>query len=116
VLNALTILLVCQFAGEIISNATGLPVPGPVLGLVFLLLLQVVRKGKVARELKSTAQALLQNLSLLFVPAGVGVIDHLDVLARNWLPLALSIAISTLLGLGVTAWIMQRLSRTPIRP
>jgi holin-like protein len=54
---------------------------------------------------------LLQNLSLLFVPAGVGVVKQLDVLERNWLPVAVAIVISTLLGLGVTAWVMQRLAR-----
>jgi putative effector of murein hydrolase LrgA (UPF0299 family) len=112
VLNALTVLLLCQFVGEIISNATGLPIPGPVLGLVFLLLLLVITHGKVVREMKPTSQALLQNLSLLFVPAGVGVTTQLDAIGQNWLPIAVSIGVSTLLGLAVTAWLMQRLSRS----
>jgi putative effector of murein hydrolase LrgA (UPF0299 family) len=110
-LNALAVLLLCQFAGEIISTATRLPVPGPVLGLVFLLTLLILRRGRVSAQLQPTAQALLQNLSLLFVPAGVGVVNQLGVLGQNWLPVTASIAISTLLGLGVTAWVMQRLSR-----
>ncbi len=109
-LNALTTLLVCQFIGEILSNAAGLPVPGPVIGLVLLLAL-LVRRGRVEREMKSTAQALLQNLSLLFVPAGVGVITQLDVLGANWLPIAVAIGVSTLLGLAVTGWLMQKLAR-----
>jgi holin-like protein len=110
-LSALTVLFLCQFVGEIVSNALRLPVPGPVLGLVLLLGLLVARGGKVTKELKPTAQVLLQNLSLLFVPAGVGVVKQLDVLERNWLPVAVAIVISTLLGLGVTAWVMQRLAR-----
>ena len=110
-LNALTVLLLCQFAGEIITNAGGLPVPGPVLGMGLLLGL-LIRRGRVDPPMTGTAQALLQNLSLLFVPAGVGVITQLDVLGANWLPIAVSIAVSTLLGLAVTGWLMQRLSRT----
>jgi putative effector of murein hydrolase LrgA (UPF0299 family) len=109
-LIALTVLLLCQFAGEIISNALGLPIPGPVLGLVFLLILLIIRHGKVTKELKPTAQMLLQNLSLLFVPAGVGVVTQLDVLGRNWLPVTVAIVVSTILGLGVTAWLMQKLA------
>ncbi len=111
VLSALTVLFLCQFAGEIVSNALRLPVPGPVLGLVLLLGLLIVRGGKVTKELKPTAQVLLQNLSLLFVPAGVGVVTQLDVLGQNWLPVAVAIVVSTLLGLGVTAWVMQKLAR-----
>jgi len=110
-LNALAVLLACQFMGEIISNALSLPVPGPVFGMVILLGLLVARRGQVTRELKPTAQVLLQNLSLLFVPAGVGVVTQLDVLADNWWPVAVATVVSTLLGLGVTAWIMQRLAR-----
>jgi holin-like protein len=53
---------------------------------------------------------LLQNLSLLFVPAGVGVVTQLDVLGRNWLPVTVAIVVSTILGLGVTAWLMQKLA------
>jgi holin-like protein len=110
-LNALAVLLVCQFVGEIVSNWLSLPVPGPVLGLVLLLALLITRRGKVTRDLKPTAQVLLQNLSLLFVPAGVGVVTQLDVLGRNWFPVAVATVVSTLLGLGVTAWLMQRLAR-----
>ncbi len=115
-LHALTVLLLCQFAGEMISSATGIPVPGPVLGLVILLLLQILLRGRVVRVVQSTSEVLLQNLALLFVPAGVGVIDHLDILARNWLPVVVSIAVSTLLGLAVTAWVMQRLLRAEPEP
>ncbi len=108
-LKALTVLLVCQFLGEIITNAAGLPLPGPVLGLLLLLALLIATGGP-RREMRTTAQGLLQYLPLLFVPAGVGVITQLDVLQQNWLPVAVAIVASTILGLLVTAWLMQRLS------
>ncbi len=108
-LKALTVLLVCQFLGEIITNAAELPLPGPVLGLLLLLALLAATGGP-QREMRMTAQTLLLYLPLLFVPAGVGVITQLDVLGRNWLPVTVAIVVSTVLGLLVTAWLMQKLS------
>lgn len=72
-LPALTLLLVCQLLGEIVIRALSLPVPGPVLGMFFLFLFLLLRDGP-STELRTTAQALLQHLSLLFVPAGTGVV------------------------------------------
>ncbi len=118
-LNALTLLVSCQFTGEILARGLGLPVPGPVVGLLLLLGGLVVRDRLTRRgpgaELKATATGLLANLGLLFVPAGVGVVTQLHVLAENWLPIAAAILISTVLGLIVTGWVMQRLAR-PERP
>ncbi len=108
-LRALTTLILCQFAGEVMAQGLGLPLPGPVVGLVLLLGLLVLRGGP-DPELKATSYGLLRHLSLLFVPAGVGVVTQLDVLGANWLPVTGAIVISTALGLGVTGWVMQRLS------
>jgi putative effector of murein hydrolase LrgA (UPF0299 family) len=102
-----------QFAGEVIARAIGLPLPGPVIGLLLLFGGLVVRgrRGRaVDPGLRATAQGLLSNLSLLFVPAGVGVMTQLGVLGANLLPIAVALLVSTLLGLFVTGWVMQRLS------
>lgn len=91
-----------------------MPLPGPVIGLVLLLLGLEFRSRRLRRspspELKATAQGLLSNLSLLFVPAGVGVVTELDVIGANWLPIAVAILVSTFAGLAVTGWVMQRLA------
>ncbi len=108
VLRALTGLTLCQFAGEVIARAAGLAIPGPVLGLVLLLAILAVRGGP-DEAMRSTTAGLLRHLSLLFVPAGVGVITQLDALGRDWLAIAAAITVSTALGLGVTASVMQRL-------
>jgi holin-like protein len=111
-LNALTLLVTCQFAGEIVARGIGLPLPGPVVGLLLLLVGLIVRarlgRGGPGAELKATAQGLLGNLGLLFVPAGVGVVTQLDVLGRNFVPVAAAIVASTFIGLLVAGWIMQR--------
>jgi len=108
VLRALTILVLCQFAGEVVARVTGLSVPGPVLGLLLLLGVFAARGGPDV-DMRSTTNGLLRNLSLLFVPAGVGIITQLDVLGRDWLAIGVAVVVSTALGLGVTALVMQRL-------
>lgn len=107
-LRALTILILCQFAGEVIGRATGVSVPGPVLGLLLLLGIFAARGGP-DEQMRSTTNGLLRHLSLLFVPAGVGIITQLDALGRDWLAIGVAILVSTALGLGVTGLVMQRL-------
>jgi holin-like protein len=104
--RALAILLLCQLAGTIIQQGTGLPVPGPVLGLV-LLLAVLLKTGGPSVELRGTAQGLLKHLGLLFVPAGVGVVSELPALRENALALLVAISVSSVLGLVVTGVIMQ---------
>jgi holin-like protein len=108
--RALTVLLLCQLAGTVIEQATGLPVPGPVLGLVMLLAILVWQNGP-SPHLHDTAQGLLKYLGLLFVPAGVGVVTELQALRENALAIAIAIPVSTILGLLVTGLLMQVLAR-----
>ncbi len=80
------------------------------LGLVLLLGILIARGGP-NDNLRVTAGGLLRHLSLLFVPAGVGIVTQLDAIGRDWKAILAAILISTALGLGTTGWIMQRLSR-----
>lgn len=104
------VLLVCQLAGEVIVVALGLPIPGPVVGMA-MLFAGLLLKGGVPDGLGAATDALLGNLSLLFVPAGVGVMLHAKRLGDEILPIAAALALSTLLTIAVTAWIMHRLGR-----
>jgi len=110
-LDALTLLVGCQLAGEVIARWAGLPLPGPVIGLMLLLAGLVWRGREPSAGLKSAGQGLLANLGLLFVPAGVGVVTQLHVLAANWVPVTVAIVVSTFLGLAVAGWVMERLAR-----
>ncbi|HMM54782.1 MAG TPA: CidA/LrgA family protein [Candidatus Desulfobacillus sp.] len=109
-LGALTLLLVFQLIGEIIAQLFALPVPGPVIGMAMLFAVLSLRGGA-SQPLRDTAQGLLQHLSLLFVPAGVGVMLHLHRIGDEWLPLAASLVGSTILAIAVTALVLRALAR-----
>lgn len=114
-LAALTTLLVFQLIGEIIAIALSAPVPGPVIGMA-LLFLALAWRRHAPLTLQKTAQNLLQHMSLLFVPAGTGVMLHTQRLADEWLPIIVSLLISTILGLLVTAGVMSGLMHLRRKP
>lgn len=100
------ILLTCQLIGEVITRLFHLPVPGPVLGMAILFCGLLVR-GHVPEDMGAVTSELLQNLSLLFVPAGVGVILHARLLADNLVALSLALVLSTALTIAVTGLLMR---------
>lgn len=104
----ITIIFTCQLAGEAIVAFFGLPMPGPVAGMV-LLLIGLILKGSVPEDLGAVADTLLKNLSLLFVPAGTGIIVHLALLEADLLPIAVTLIISTVAAVVVTGLIAQSL-------
>jgi len=108
---ALATLLVFQLLGEALVLALSMPVPGPVAGLALLLVVLALRPVWVD-AIKPTAQTLLQHLSLLFVPAGVGVMQHLQRLGDEALAIGVALVVSTLVGLASAAltmvWLMKR--------
>lgn len=100
------ILLIFQFAGELIVISTGIPVPGPVVGMVLLLAGLIIR-GRVPETLRLPSEALLKHLALLFVPAGVGLMLHFGLLQNDWLAIAVALVVSTALAILVTTLILN---------
>src|SRR5919112_3838535 len=114
---SLTIILLCQLLGEVVARGLGWPLPGPVLGMLFLLVFLSLR-GRIAtrlpelgKTLDSTGKGLLAHLSLLFIPASVGVVQRLDVLAEYGVGLAVALVVSTFVTLMVTVVIFVVVSR-----
>lgn len=105
-ITALTALLAFQLAGELIVRLTGVPVPGPVLGMVMLVAFFALRGG-VPDELKKVASVILQHLSLLFVPAGVGLMLHAARIEAEWLAIGAALVGSTVLSLVVTVLVFR---------
>jgi holin-like protein len=109
-LTGATWLLLFQCAGELVARWVGLPVPGPVIGMIALLAALLVR-GSVPASVGTAADALAKHLSLLFVPAGVGVMMYFRHLAGEWLPIALALLVSTVLAIAASALTFAALAR-----
>jgi len=105
-IRAVTILLLAQLAGEAGVRLLGLPLPGPVLGML-LMVVALAAIGRAAPALQGTADSFLRNLSLLFVPAAVGIVQHGAILAEHGLALILSLLVSTLVTLAVSAAVFR---------
>jgi putative effector of murein hydrolase LrgA (UPF0299 family) len=88
----------CQLFGEITVRSLGFPIPGPVLGLVVLVLLLGMRPT-LAEQLRPTTTVILANLSFLFVPAGVGVIGNFEAFSDNGFVLLIILTVSTMLSM-----------------
>jgi putative effector of murein hydrolase LrgA (UPF0299 family) len=112
-------LLLCQLAGEALARGLNLPAPGPVIGMALMIgllalrervsnvLPQEINDGGVERVSKN----ILAHLSLLFVPAGVGVVQNLDLFARHGFALAVALVVSTVLALVVTVAVFRFTAR-----
>jgi holin-like protein len=107
-IETLAALLIFQTIGEVASYALRLPVPGPVIGMVLLLLFLKLRP-RTLDALRGTSLGLLQHLSLLFVPAGVGVMVHWHRLAAEGVAIVVAIVVSTVLALAATALTVRAL-------
>jgi putative effector of murein hydrolase LrgA (UPF0299 family) len=103
-----------QSLGEVLARSLSLPFPGPVVGM--MLLLPALSWAAVREPVAACADALLQHLSLLFVPVGVGVMTHLALVSEYGMRMLLVIALSTFTGLAVTALVLRGLSRPLAAP
>ena len=111
-LHAMLLLVGFQLLGDMLADSVSVPVPGMVIGLVLLLgvlwargrLLEI--KDPIPASLEHTARDLHENLGLLFVPAGAGIIAHIDDLAANGVGLIVAVLISTAATIAITALVV----------
>jgi holin-like protein len=117
-LAGFTWLLVFQCAGEALVRLAGWPIPGPVAGMALLFAALLSRKNA-PDAMTAAAGGLGQHLSLLFVPAGVGVMMYVGQVTDEWLPIFAALLVSTVVAIAATAltfsWLVQRLGRARSR-
>lgn len=113
-IEALAVLLLAQLAGEALARGLVLPIPGPVIGLI--LLAGILTWRGVGPALHDAAHGLLRNLALLFVPAGVGIVQHAPLMAREGVTIAVALVVSTVLTLIVTVGVYLLVARVTQRP
>lgn len=113
-IRGLVILLLYQGVGEILARGLSSPVPGPVIGLV-LLLVTLLWRQKTNADLQMVATGLTSHLGLLFVPAAVGVVSFLPMLSGHMLSILAVLVLSVVLAMAATALVLKRRSPPPDR-
>lgn len=116
-LKSIFIIFLYQLIGESVQKYFELTIPGPVIGLIFLLVSLILLRQtkstyikKTKEEISHTSNYITSYLSLLFVPIGVGVVMHLTYLEQNYIPVLAVIFISTILTIGFTAVLMEKIN------
>ncbi len=108
--HALTLILLAQLAGESLSRLLDLPVPGPVVGMA-LMLAAMLASPRIAAVVRPVAEGILRHISLLFVPAAVGVVGHLDRLGEDGAAVLAALIVSTVLAIAVGALVFVWVQR-----
>ncbi len=109
-INTFATLLIFQTLGEGLAYAFSLPIPGPVIGMLLLFCYLAARRGAVD-ALAPTTLEFLKHLSLLFVPAGVGIMVYAQRVASEWLPILMALIVSAAVSLAVTALVLRWLQK-----
>jgi holin-like protein len=117
-LQGFFILLACQLIGESVSRGLDVPIPGPVLGIMLLLLILAIRGRQTGTDLAGrdaplglAADGLLRNLGLLFVPAGVGIVQSFHLVLAHGVAIVVALIGSTIITLSVTVCVFRLVSR-----
>ena len=109
-LGQFSIILAILYIGEFFQTKFNLPIPGTILGLILLFALMALKILKL-KWVEGVGDVLLSNLSLLFVPAGIDIIKHLDIFKGQILNLFIVIATSTIIVMVVTGKVMELLDK-----
>ena len=104
----LMIIFMISLVGEGISNVFHLPVPGSIIGLV-LLFLALQFKLLRLRHISMVGNFLLANMTILFLPPAVGIMDKFQVIAPYLLPIILIVLGAIVLNVCVIAVVVQLL-------
>lgn len=112
----ITILLVFQLIGEVAAYFLGGFVPGPVIGMAMIAVVLTLTGGMKTlqpahQQTLETSRSILANLGILFVPAGVGIIQHLDLIRDRGFVLLAIVLLSTVITLTVTVWVFILVKR-----
>ena len=101
------VLLLCQLAGEFIARTLDVPVPGGVIGMLLLFVGLLINRG-IPEDIESTSRGLLQNLSLYFVPASVGIMTMGPLLAKEGVRIGVVMTLATIIPLLACGYLLDR--------
>ena len=117
-LRAIFIIFFFQLLGEALKKFFEMRIPGPVIGLILLLVVLIFLKKfkttaiiNLKNDVENTSNYILSYLSLLFVPIGVGVVMHLSYLENNLFKVLFIVFVSTILTISLTAFLMEKINK-----
>ncbi len=117
-LRGIFVIFFFQLLGETLKKFFEMRIPGPVIGLILLLMTLIFLKrfkmsavNNLKTDVINTSNYILSYLSLLFVPIGVGVVMHLSYLENNLFKVLIIVFISTILTIGLTAYLMEKINK-----
>jgi len=113
-LRGLTWLVLFQLVGTALNHLFLTMLPGPIIGLVLLIVYLMVR-GEVSESLSLAASSLLRYLPLLLVPPAVGVMVYAADIAADFWPIVGSLVLSLMIALPFVGWLMQKLIQRQAR-
>ncbi|MGL4453344.1 MAG: CidA/LrgA family protein [Sarcina sp.] len=105
-LREMLLVLAIYFVGEFLSKGLHLPLPGNILGMIILLILLCTKIVKV-EQVDNVSTFLLDHLAFLFIPAGVGVLNAMNVLDGHIIQLLIIVVTSTMVIMAATGTIVQ---------
>lgn len=105
-LKQFSIILFISFLGEILHTLIPLPMPASVYGLVLMLAALVTGILKLG-QVRETAAFLIEIMPVMFIPAGVGLMESWSSLQPVWLPVILTTILTTVLVMAVTGKVTQ---------
>lgn len=109
ILKSWLMLFGCLAAGETLHRIAGIHVSGAVIGMAILVATLTVTGGP-SEPFEQTASTLLKHLPLLFVPAGVGVIQQITMIRSQILPIAIALPVSTAIAMAIAAVVVERMT------
>ncbi|WP_072682323.1 CidA/LrgA family protein [Arcobacter sp. LA11] len=108
-LKGIITLLVFQFLGECLAKLFSLLIPGPVIGMILLLIFLILRKSSFP-SLDTAISVHLKYLPLIFIPTAMGIITQFDIIAKEFWAIIISLALGTILALAFSAKLMDYLT------
>ncbi len=104
------IIMGISFLGELLKHFLPFPIPASIYGLV--LMLAALMSGIVKlKEVEAAGDFLIETMPMMFIPAGVGLMNEWDALSDIWLPFLVIIAVTTVVVMGVTGRVTQGIIR-----
>lgn len=95
--------------GVLITDITGVPIPGNVIGMLILFLLLYLKVIKV-EQISTISNFFLEHLAFFFIPAGVGLISSFSVIKNIWLQLLIVCFVTTAITMICTGLVVQKIA------